>query len=228
MILAAALVGALSLAATAADAEEALFGGLGGTQLSYDIFVEGDKAGTADGAIRRTEEGRWQVEMDTRIEVEVIGGISIYSLDMQVTETYDEGRLLAFECTATENDTRYEMAGEAEDERFAYSLNGETGRAPADIVPSTQLWRQAMMQRETVLHAYEGKVLERGVEALGEKTLERAGGPVQVTGFRVYTDDDDARLWFDETGLLVRGRIEQPLVTLTIERRKADLPAGTD
>jgi hypothetical protein len=223
-----ALVAALTLAGTSAGAKQALFGGLGGTKLSYDIFVEGSKAGTVEGEIRHTEEGRWQIEMDTQIEVEVIGGISIYSLDMQVSETYGEGRLLALDCTATENDTTYEMTGAAEDGHFSYTLNGEAGRAPAEIVPSTQLWRQAMMQRDTVLHAYEGRVLERGVEALGDKTLDRADGQIPVTGFRVYTDDDDARLWFDEAGLLVRGRIEQPLVTLTIERRAAKLPVGQE
>lgn len=156
--------------------------------------------------------------MRTRIDVEAIGSLSIYTLDMTATETYGDGRLVAFECTATENDTRYKTVGALEDGRFSFTRNGERGTAPPDIVPSTQLWRQAMMQRETVLHALEGHVLTREIEPLGTKTVQGPDGPIAATGFRVYTEDDDARLWFDESGLLVRGDIEQPLITLTIER----------
>lgn len=227
-IAAAALAILVGASGSVSAETDAIFGDLAGTTLAYDLSVDGSPVGTAEGAIRRTKDGLWTVEMRTLIDVEVIGALSVYTLDMRVSETYDADRLVAFDCTATENETLYETAGELKDGRFIFTRNGEQDSAPPDIVPSTQLWRQVMMARTTVLHALEGRILEREIEPLGNRRLESADGPMLATGFRVYTDDDDARLWFDETGLLVEGHIEQPLVSLKIERRTAELPTSRD
>lgn len=216
VLIALALVAGVSAPASAET--DALFGDLAGTTLRYDISVGGDAAGDAEGSIRRTADGNWEVAMRTKIDVEVIGSVSIYTLEMAVTEVYGEGRLLALDVEAEENGEKNAMSGEADGDVFRFTHNGDPGTADRNLVPSTQLWRERMLERRTVLHVIDGIVFERKVETLGTETHDTGSATPDLAGYRVESPDETATLWFDTDGLLYKAVLDRLGISLVIER----------
>lgn len=203
-----------------AEAEaDALFGDLAGTTLYYDISVDEELSGHAEGKILRTKDGNWEIRMETKIEVEVIGGISIYSLHMSVSEVYGDGVLVGLDVEARENDQHNRMTGQIDGSVFRYTHNGEPGTGDLNLVPSTQLWRERMLQRKRVLHVIDGEMFERRVSAIGREQISTDQGVLDLSGYSVESPDERATLWFDPDGLLYKAELERLGVTLVIQRR---------
>lgn len=210
---------ALTRAAPAMADVDALFGDLAGTTLSYDISVDDDPSGHAQGTILRTEDGNWEVRMETKIEVEVIGGISIYSLHMSVSEIYGDGVLVGLDVDARENDQHNRMTGRMEGSLFHFTHNGKVGTGDRNLVPSTQLWRERMLERKRVLHVIDGEMFERRVSAIGSERISTDKGVLDLKGYTVESPDERATLWFDPDGLLYKAELERLGITLVIQRR---------
>ncbi|MEQ8830275.1 MAG: DUF6134 family protein [Alphaproteobacteria bacterium] len=215
----AALAMFLAVTTPASAETDALFGDLAGTTLFYDINVGDAPSGHAKGTILRTEDGNWEVRMETKIEVEVIGGISIYSLHMSVSEIYGGGVLVGLDVDARENDQHNRMTGRMEGSQFRFTHNGKVGTGDRNLVPSTQLWRERMLQRKRVLHVIDGEMFERRISAIGKERVSTDKGVLDLNGYTVESPDERATLWFDPDGLLYKAELERLGVTLVIQRR---------
>lgn len=226
---AAALAAALIAAATPGRAEadtagRVLFGDVEDRTLRYIFQIDGERVGTAEGRILRTDPRTWRVEARYAIAVELLG-VDVYQLELEATETYRGARLIALTTRGAENGADLALSGEAAADGFRYRHNGEPGLAAADIVPSTQLWRRDLLRRTRVLHAIEGEPFDRMAEALGDRTFETEDGPQTLSGYHIETPYETAELWFDAEGLLQRATLDRMGVTLDIRRADADRPA---
>ncbi len=210
-------------AAKAAAALEArsgavLFGDAERQALRYSFSTENQQVGTAEGEIVRIDEKTWRVRARYEIVVDVLG-LELYDLEMTVRERYRGARLVFLDIESTENGEKHRVTGKAEGAVFAYTHNGEAHEAPADIVPSTKLWRRGMLARTRVVHAVKGKLFDRSAEPLGTKTFATPDGEQPLEGMHVDTPYETADLWYDDSGLLERAVLDRMGLELIIRRQ---------
>lgn len=210
----------LGNAAQADDATDArgLFGDIDERALRYEFLVDEGRVGIGEGRIVKTGPARWRVEISYDIDVDLLG-VGIYDLNLEAVEIYEGSRLVSLESKSVEDGVEHLVSGEAKEDHFAYTHNGEAGQAEPDVVPSTQLWRQRLLERTRVLHVIEGKPFDRTGTPQGEREVESQDGEtITVSGVHIETPFETADLWYDAEGLLQQAEVDRTGVVLVIKR----------
>lgn len=178
--------------------------------LSYGIEHEtwGD-IGTFSNTIRR-EAGTTLVEARLRIEVSVLfGGLVLYREEAERLETWEDGRLAAYESATTVDGEVIRISGRAEGEQFLIQRPDGEIAAPAGIHP-TNLWSLAMASAETVMGTKSGSIVSVAVIDGGRRGLEIGGREIETRYYRIEPRSDPKGVpfpqegWFDAAGIPVR------------------------
>jgi hypothetical protein len=166
-----------------------------------------------------------QLVVDTRVNVAVrMLFFTIYRHEAHYREVWQGDRLVRFESHTDDNGRTSDVLARAAGNRMV--IDGPTGQseAPLTVVPNHP-WNHQVIDRRVLLDTIDGRVLQVAVTDAGEK-------PIQVDGRRIVarkylvSGDPEQELWYDESGVWVKWRMqhERGAVTMTRElpRRVAD------
>lgn len=178
--------------------------------LSYRIEHEtwGD-IGTFTNTIRR-EDGRTIVEARLRIAVEMLfGSLVLYREEADRQETWENGRLTAYESTTSVDGEIIRVSGRAAGESFVIQRPDGVFAAPADVRP-TNLWSIDMKTAKTVMGTKSGVLVSVAVTDGGRRSIEIDDRKLDTRYFRIDPRSDPGVVpfpqegWFDEAGIPVR------------------------
>lgn len=196
-----AFCGAVAAQAAAAQSPEV---------LSYRIEHEtwGD-IGAFSNTIRR-EDGKTEVEARLRIAVTILfGKLVLYREEADRRETWENGRLTAYQSTTNVDGDIIQISGQADGEHFVIQRPDGEVPAPLDVFP-TNLWSIEMKNAETVVGTKSGVVVPVKVQAGGRRTIEIDNQDVKARYFKITPRADPGVVpfpqegWFDDIGIPVR------------------------
>ena len=183
--------------------------------LSYGIEHEtwGD-IGSFSNTIRRDGEGTL-VEAKLRIAVKALfGSIVLYREEADRLETWENGRLTAYESSTDVDGDLIRLTGRAEGDGFL--IQGPRGEAvaPANVYP-TNLWSIDMRLAETVMGTKSGGVVPVDVTDGGRQEIEIDGRVLDARYYRIDALDDPRGIpfplegWFDDAGVPLRFAVDR-------------------
>lgn len=169
--------------------------------LEFAIVRGGDEVGFHRFAFRR-EGDRLMVDITVQAQVRVLG-ITVYRFTQRASETWRNGRLVAFDSTAHNDGTDVSLRIREGDGGLVAESGGRRVRHPADAILS-DVWNPAQRERRSLIHALDGTATPSAVRDLGERTITVQGRPVAAHGWYIDAPPDYQRaLWFDASGRLV-------------------------
>lgn len=141
------------------------------------------------------------VETKLRIEASVLG-IVMRRLAEDRRETWRDGRLVAYESTATDDDERFVTTGRAEGDKFVIaSAKGRTA-APAGL-HTTNPWSIGIAGATVLMGTRRGELNRVTITAVGEEDIEIGGKTIRARRFHV-AGDLDRDYWFGADGVLLK------------------------
>lgn len=176
--------------------------------LSYRIEQEtwGD-IGAFSNTIRR-EDGKTEVESRLRIAVTRFW-IVLYREEADRRETWEDGRLTAYQSTTNVDGDIIRISGQADGNDFVIQRPDGEAVAPLDVFP-TNLWSIEMKNAETVMGTKSGVLVPVEVQDGGWRTIEIDDQDVDVQYFKITPLSDPGVVpfpqegWFDAAGIPVR------------------------
>lgn len=142
--------------------------------LRFKLMREGDKIG--EEVVRFDTVGeRLTVTIEADIRVSV-AFVTVYSLHHHETETWQDGRLLAFAATTRKNGRDFYAQGWRVDDAFMVrgSAVPAAYRAPDTALPTSQ-WNHAMLQGP-MINTQDGRLMHPTVYNLGMADIRLADG----------------------------------------------------
>lgn len=176
-----------------------------GAQIDFEVLRKGKPFGRHVLTFSPQEDGTLQVENDIELTAK-IGPFTAYKYRHTSTETWSGGRLTALEGeTRKDGDDLMMTANVREDELFVEGSN-YTGRAPADIIPSSH-WHSTEVFSDEILSSEGGQLLDVQTENMGTDTVTVAGEDIETTKFKLVSDLT-VYLWYDTEGRWVKCAFE--------------------
>lgn len=170
--------------------------------LHFEVLRDGSPIGTH--ILRFREEGdTLTVENEVRIAV-TIAFITVYRYEQDRTETLRDGRIVAFHNRTDDDGAVTEVTGHAVEGGIEVIGPEVRHTVPADMI-LTGYWDHETVDRNRLLDAGDGTVLEIAVAAGGLETVEAWGREVEARRYAV-TGDMEKELWYDAAGIWVHMR----------------------
>jgi hypothetical protein len=182
-------------AATAAEEQEV---------REFKIRIDNKPAGTYHMAITKHADGTEILKASAHVKVSYL--VISYRYTLEETEVWKGGRLWKLDSSANDNGKKLTANAVAKDNELEVTANGETHRTRWDVWPTTY-WhspdKRFLDQVVPLLDADTGKDLQSTLKFAGTEQLTVAG---QVQNCSHYTlrGDQEADLWYDAQGRLVR------------------------
>ena len=214
LIMAAYFFGFSSSTAQAKDVE----------QRDYTVLVDGKEAGQSKLTIIVQDDGSTDVTGSVNVNVNMLLGK--YSLAIDSTEKWKEGKLVSLRTTSTENGKKTEVQATAQGDQLVVRVNGKDKNARGDNW-TTSYWKLADQRFHNkavpVLETDTGKELAGELKYIGAEKLPINGQPVECYHFRVTGIPSPIDLWYDRYHRLVRQEFvesgHRTIVNLTAVKR---------
>ncbi len=147
--------------------------------LSFTVLRDGSPIGTHRLAFSRDGE-RVIVDITIRFEVK-LAFITLFRYAHDAQETWEKGRLVAFDSRTNDDGTNFEVKARATEQGLVVESTGGHYTAPLDTVPSSY-WHVDMIRHPRVLDSQSGRMI--GLVAtptgLGEVTAGGRGVPARL------------------------------------------------
>ena len=171
-------------------------------ELVMNVNRDGDRIGRHVIIVRR-HGARLSVYIDVEVRVR-IAFITVYVYRQKGRETWENGRLIAYEAEVDDDGDIYRLTARATPKGLV--VEGRNGRVVAP--PGTMMsgyWNMATVKQTRLVDATEGKILNIAVSG-GEAVTVTLGG--RAIAARHYRLDGDMKrdLWYDADGRLLKMR----------------------
>ena len=197
LVLALAFAGVLS-AATATAGETA-----GITERSYAIYRNGSDIGTRRLSIARKGD-RTEVVNETTVAVKV-AVITAYRRHELLREVWQGDRMTRFTSEVDDDGKHFGLTMKREGNdalRVEGAVAGDY-TAAKEALPASY-WSSRLTHTGEIIHVMRGNVQRVAFARVGEEKVTVAGQTVQATHYSM-TGDEQAELWYDAGGIIVRG-----------------------
>ncbi len=176
--------------------------GHGAGTLHFEVLRDGSPIGTH--VVRFQEEGdTLTVEHEVRIAV-TIAFITVYRYEQDRTESYSDGRLVAFHNRTDDDGDVTEVTGRAVEGGMEVIGPESSHTVPTGMV-LTGYWNHETADRTRLLDSGDGTVLEIAVADGGLEMVEAWGREVEARRY-VLSGGMEKELWYDAAGIWVRMR----------------------
>jgi len=188
------IVLALALASTAGEAAP-LASVPDGGRLAFAVMRQGSRIGGHWVEFHRDGE---TLIVESRIEVKVSAlFIVLYRFTARRTETWRDGRLVAYVSDTDDDGKRSMVRARADAQGIAVEATDGKWTLPGTAVPDS-FWNRALVEGAPIFDVENGRPLTVKIEALGSSPPP--GGTAPADRFRL-TGDDNFELWYRPDGV---------------------------
>lgn len=168
-----------------------------GDVIAFDVLRQGSEFGTHVVRFKEAGDGSLEVVVDVDLKAG-LGPITLFRYQLDATETWKDGKLVALEGRVNDDGTRERVMARVQDDALEVDGDGFEGRIDRPILPASH-WNVAQTEAQTLLSSENGELIDVKVERLGREVI-KAGG-VQVEANKFLMDSDiDVTLWYDDQG----------------------------
>jgi hypothetical protein len=190
----------------------------------YSVLVDGKEAGQSKLTIVVHDDGMTEVSGTATVNINMLLGK--YSLAIESTERWKEGRLVSLKTNCTENGKKTEVQAAAQGEQLVVRVNGRDKNARGDSWTSSY-WKlpDARFHNKAVpvLESDSGKELNGELKYIGAEKLTINGQQLECYHFRVTGIPSPIDLWYDRYHRMVRQEFvesgHRTIINLTSLRR---------
>lgn len=150
--------------------------------LSFTVLRDGSPIGTHRLAFTREGE-RVIVDITIRFEVK-LAFITVFRYAHDARETWEKGRLVAFDSRTNDDGTPFEVKARATPEGLLVEGTGGNYTAASDTVPSSY-WHVDMIGHPRVLDSQSGRMIDLVATPIGTGEVAVAGRNVPARLFRL-------------------------------------------
>ena len=144
---------------------------------------------------------RLQVQVTGQAEYK-IGTLVLYRYQLRRTESWENGKLIAFAAWTDDDGKVSEVQGRREGETFRVAGPRGVTQAPATALPGN-LWNAQIVQASHIIDNETGQAAPLQAVTGELETVEACGGQVQARHYRL-TGKESQDVWYDERGHWVR------------------------
>jgi hypothetical protein len=172
---------------------------------------------------------RDRLVVDTTVDVAVrMLFLTIYRHEARYRGVWQGDRLIRFESHTDDNGKILEVFARAAGERVIIDGPKGQSQAPLNVVPNHP-WNLEMIDSTVLFDPVDGRVLQVDVTNAGEEPIDADGHRIMARKYLV-SSDVQLKLWYDESGMWVKSRMEHEQGAVTIIRelphRMADAGLG--
>lgn len=168
-----------------------------GDVIAFDVLRQGSQFGTH--IVRFEEAGDDSLEVVVDVDLKAgLGPITLFRYQLDATETWKDGKLVALEGRVNDDGTRESVTAKAKDDTLEVDGDGFEGLIARPIIPASH-WNIAQTQARQLLSSENGELIDVKVERLGREVIEAGGVQVEANKF-LMDSDIDVTLWYDDGG----------------------------
>lgn len=168
-----------------------------GDVIAFDVLRQGNAFGSHVVRFSEASDGGLEVEVDVDLKAG-LGPITLFRYELDATETWKDGRLVALEGRVNDDGTREAVRAKSEGNSLVVDGDGYAGEVDPDILPASH-WNVAQTTARRLLSSENGELIDVTVQPLGRETIE-AGGKSVVANKYLMDSDIDVMLWYDDAG----------------------------
>lgn len=172
---------------------------------TYDIFIDGTRAGQSTLTITGYSDGSEVAVTDAKVTVG--WAVFTYVYEFHGQERWLGGRLEQLSSRAVDGGRRLSLSATRGERGLSVAQSSRPPQSSVEVQLTTNYWRQPVVSSPhgelKILDADNGKLYDTKLGALGQQELTVAGKAVSCTGIRLR-GAVDVELWFDSAGYLVR------------------------
>lgn len=169
-------------------------------KLAYDINRNGETIGRLTVLFSGNDAANRTVTSETRVVVK-IAFVPVYRYSKDVSETYENGRLVRLDVSVDDNGAKTAFTGRIEGDEMVINAGDAIYRHPAGRMVSSY-WDPNTVNQSAMIDSSVGDQDNVTVKNLGRKSLEIGGRTVMANHYRL-TGDIERELWYAD-GELVR------------------------
>jgi hypothetical protein len=170
-----------------------------------------------------------QLVVDTTVNVAVrVLSFTIYRYEAHYRGVWEGDRLARFESHTDDNGKIEEVLARAAGERVIIDGPKGQSQAPLSVVPNHP-WNLEVIDHTVLFDPVDGRVLQVDATDAGDEPIDADGHRIMARKYLV-SGDVQLELWYDESGMWVKSRMEHEQGAVTIIRelphRMADAGLG--
>lgn len=168
-----------------------------GDVIRFDVRRQGKPFGTHEVRFEVLADGT--IEAQTNVKLRAgFGPIPLYRYDLQATERWQNGQLVALQGAVYKDGKEASVVAEADGDVIEVDGTAFDGTVPVTMIPASH-WNIAQTQASTLLSSENGQLIEVSIRPEGREPLEIAGETVEANKF-LLDSDIDVTLWYDDAG----------------------------
>lgn len=185
-------------------------------KAAYVVKRNGSPIGTLKIDFKR-DGNRLVATSDYSIKVKLLA-IVLYRYDKRMIETYEDGRLVAYETDIDDNGTELQVRVTRKDDALSIVHPKGTLTAPFGLYPSTY-WPPATVEQTRMIDSSDGVLMTVATTAVATEDLTIDGRTLRAKRYKM-SGDAVRDLWYDaETGAWLKMRLKgSDDSTIEIER----------
>ena len=168
-----------------------------GDVIRFNVLRQGKPFGTHEVRFGVLPDGTIEAHTDVKLRAG-FGPIPLYRYDLQATERWQDGRLVALEGEVYKDGKAGAVTAAMDGNVIDVEGTGFEGTVPATTIPASH-WNIAETRASTLLSSENGQMIDVSVRPEGRETLEIAGEAVEANKF-LLDSDIDVTLWYDDAG----------------------------
>lgn len=161
-------------------------------EVSYVVKRNGEPIGALNMTFTR-EGNRLQVESDYGIEIRLLS-IVLYRYQKRMSETYEDGRLVAYETTIDDNGTKSSVSVARDGGLLSIAHPEGSLTAPAGLLVTTY-WAKTTVEQTQMIDSSDGVLVDVQVSAPVPEEITVDGRTLQAERYRM-TGDLQRDLWY--------------------------------
>ena len=178
----------------------------------FSVFYKGDRIG-AHTISYSAETGQTRVTTAIDLAVKALF-LTVFAFRHRSEEVWRGGRLMSLSGETQEHGQTISVTGTATPEGFRVVTGAGPFLAASSALTSNSLWTQAVLAEATVIDAQHGGVIGVSAHRVGSEQIVLAGRPVRTTRFHFITPYLAGSIWYDDSGLWVRGEFERDAASI--------------
>ena len=157
--------------------------------LVFQALLDGDPIGVHEFRIREQDSGR-VVESRAKFDVSVLF-VTVFRYRHRNTEVWQDGCLQRLDSETDSNGTTYDVDVRSQPDGYRVVTEDDSRFYPLECLMSFAYWDRRFLERDRLLNAQTGELIDVRIESLGTTELDWPGVGEPVEGFHIVSEPDD-------------------------------------
>ncbi|MFO0969325.1 MAG: DUF6134 family protein [Gemmataceae bacterium] len=171
----------------------------------FSILIDGKESGTSRMVVTVQDDGTTVMQGNCVVKFAKL--LFSHSFEIESTEWWKDGKLIALKSKATENGKKFDVSAAADAKGIRLKINGDDRLAAADAW-TTSYWKlaDARFHNKAVplLDPQDGKEYKGELKYVATESILIGKAPQQCYRFRISGGPQTTDLWYDRYHRLVR------------------------